>query len=75
MRFELNKKAECYLKVTNDIEEALDIVVSFLNDLEDEFRENQLKSVQLANAIDTITTLYEYCNTVYSINEILDLED
>lgn len=75
MRFELNMKSEYYLKVTNDIEEALNIVVNFLSDLEDEIRENHQKSIQLANAIDTITTLYEHCNTNYSINEILDLED
>ena len=39
-----------------------------------ELKENQLNSVQLANTIDTLTILYEHCNTDYSITEILDSE-
>lgn len=74
--FELvtKKKIECYLKATKEIENALDLTVDFLNDLMGELIDNQLKSVQLANTIDTLTTLYEHCNTDYSITEIIDSE-
>lgn len=74
--FELvtKKKIECYLKATEEIENALNLTIDFLNDLMDELIENQLESVQLANTINTITTLYERCNTYYSINDILDSE-
>lgn len=72
--FELIAEKEYYLKATQDIEDALNLVVDFLNDLMGELMENQLKSVQLANTIDILTTLYERCNTDYSINEILDSE-
>ena len=74
--FELvtSKKIECYWKATEEIENALNLTVDFLNDLMNELKENQLNSVQLANTIDTLTTLYENCNTDYSITEILDSE-
>ena len=74
--FELvtEKKIECYLKATGEIEDALNLTIDFLNDLMSELIDNQLKSVQLANTIDTLTTLYERCNTDYSITEIIDSE-
>lgn len=74
--FELvtKKKIECYLKATEEIEDALNLTVDFLNDLMNELIENQLNSVQLANTIDTLTILYEHCNTDYSITEIIDSE-
>lgn len=54
--FELTAEKEYYLKATQDIEDALNLVTDFLNDLMGELIENQVKSVQLANSIDTITT-------------------
>lgn len=75
--FELvtKKKIECYLKATEEIEDALGLTIDFLKDLKSELIENQINSVQLANTIDTITILYGHCNTDDSINEILDSED
>lgn len=69
--FELTTKTECYLKVSNNIEDALGLVYNLLAGLRGELNKKDLVSKKLDDTTKVIAKLYNNCNT----DRVFNLED